>query len=689
MADSGRETLKRQGATIALCSRGIGKITRLATLLQTRDAKFVQAGPATRADVYVGWGNKPSGKRAMELAKKAGRPFVLLEDAFIRSHAPQSVSGEQSLGLCLDDLGIYYDASRSSRLEQLVKGACSDQHAIARGKQLMAHLARSKICKYNNFDPVQSVDIEAGFVLVVDQTWQDHSVSGAGADEQTFASMLDAAIAENPGSRIVVKLHPEVLADKKKGYLKDLATKAGCTLLADNINPWDLFKHTSCVYTVSSQLGFDALLAGRKVRCFGMPFYAGWGLTHDETTCDRRTGFKPDLAAIADAAFNQYASYVSAYDDEPNDAATAINQLTDIRNAHQENARLAAFYQVTPWKWTRIKSMFCPLAKDQTFFWTRKGAIAAAKKRHGDLVAWASRIDETLTIACKNAGVNLQRLEDGFIRSVGLGTNFHLPMSLIIDDLGIYYDPRQPSRLEYILQNATFQPDDLERAQNLIDTIVTNAISKYNVGETETLDGSIPADKNIILVPGQVDDDASIRFGGNGMTGAQLLSQVRSSNPDAFIIFKPHPDVLSGQRPGLRDKQTIEKYADINTGSSDISIGALIEICHAVHTISSLTGFEALLRGKQVHCYGLPFYAGWGLTIDSTVCPRRTRKLSLQMLAFATLIEYPRYHDPVANLPCGPEQVIRRIRQQREHPTDPNLLIRIRTTFGKWRSRLT
>ncbi|HFC04397.1 MAG TPA: capsular polysaccharide biosynthesis protein, partial [Rhizobiales bacterium] len=495
-----------------------------------------------------------------------------------------------------------------------------------------------------------------------------------------------AAIDENPGQTILVKLHPEVLAGKKQGYLKDLAIKHGCTLLTGNINPWQLFNRVSTLYTVSSQLGFDALMAGCKVRCFAMPFYAGWGLTTDETTCPRRQGHTPSIAAIAGAAFNQYARYIDACEATSCDVSTTINQLALIRDTHNQNKNLAAFYQITPWKWQRIKQMFRPAAKNRTFFFSQNGAINAAIKRQGDLVAWASRIDETFERTCQSKNVKLQRLEDGFIRSVGLGTNFHLPMSLIIDDLGIYYDSTRPSRLEHILENHAFTNDELSRAAALIDNIVENEISKYNLGEVMTIEDLLPQDQKIILVPGQVDDDASIRLGGGGMTSVDLLAQVRANNSDAFIIFKIHPDVLSGQRPGLRDTAEILKFADIP--APDTPINQLIAICNEVHTISSLTGFEALLRGKQVHCYGMPFYAGWGLTNDRTTCQRRSRKLTLEMLTFATLIKYPRYYDPVSSLPCGPEQIIRRIAQQRAAPSSPSLLIRTRTAFGKLRSRL-
>ena len=62
-----------------------------------------------------------------------------------------------------------------------------------------------------------------------------------------------------------------------------------------------------------------------------------------------------------------------------------------------------------------------------------------------------------------------------------------------------------------------------------------------------------------------------------------------------------------------------------------------------VHVLTSLAGFEALLRGKPVVCWGTPFYAGWGLTEDRAPTPRRSRVLSLDALVAGVLLLYPTY----------------------------------------------
>ena len=93
---------------------------------------------------------------------------------------------------------------------------------------------------------------------------------------------------------------------------------------------------------------------------------------------------------------------------------------------------------------------------------------------------------------------------------------------------------------------------------------------------------------------------------------------------------------------------------------------ALLGMVDQVHCLTSLTGFEALLRGLPVTVWGSPFYAGWGLTADrGPPFPpeRRLRQLSIDGLVAACLILYPRCLDPVTQLPCPPEVLLERLAQ--------------------------
>ena len=282
----------------------------------------------------------------------------------------------------------------------------------------------------------------------------------------------------------------------------------------------------------------------------------------------------------------------------------------------------------------------------------------------GEIVAWSSGVDASLQKECDDAGVTLARMEDGFIRSVGLGSDFNWPYSLVVDRKGIYYDPSRPSELEDILNAMPEHPDRtalLERAAALRVLILENGLTKYNTGFRAALPPKFPEGKKIVLVPGQVEDDASVRCGGFGMANLDLLRAVREARPDAFIVYKPHPDVERGNRQGAIPETETRRYAD--TTLRGYPMGRLLSLIHEVHTLTSQTGFEALLRGVKVCTYGGPFYAGWGLTEDKQSFPRRKARLNLDELVAGALLLYPSYYDWQTENFCRAEDACRRLLQ--------------------------
>jgi capsular polysaccharide export protein len=237
---------------------------------------------------------------------------------------------------------------------------------------------------------------------------------------------------------------------------------------------------------------------------------------------------------------------------------------------------------------------------------------------------------------------NVVRVEDGFLRSVGLGADLIRPLSWVVDRRGIYYDPTQPSDLEVLLQTTDFTPPLLERAARLRERIVACGITKYNVGGEGWQRPQVRG--RVVLVAGQVERDASIRLGTASVrTNIGLLEAVRRARPDAYIVYKPHPDVLAGVRAPGTDEQDARRWCDEVV--SNVAMSSLLPQADEVHVLTSLTGFEALLRGKPVVTYGQPFYAGWGLTQDHQPVARRTRRLTLDALVAGVLLLYPRYVD--------------------------------------------
>ncbi|WP_322788862.1 capsular polysaccharide export protein, LipB/KpsS family [Sphingobium herbicidovorans] len=281
--------------------------------------------------------------------------------------------------------------------------------------------------------------------------------------------------------------------------------------------------------------------------------------------------------------------------------------------------------------------------------------------------------------------VPIARVEDGFLRSKGLGAALTPPGSVVIDRQGIYYDASRPSDLESLLATHDFPPALIERARRLRAAIRASGVTKYGQEAGRMFD--LPPGRRTVLVVGQVEDDLSVQLGGAGVAGnLDLLQRVRQAEPDAHIIYRPHPDVQAGLRRGHLSDAVVHRHADVlDTGAP---LMTLVQAVDAVHVLSSLTGFEALLRDRPVTVHGMPFYAGWGLTRDlAEPNGRRGRSLTIDQLVAAALILYPRYLDPVTRLPCGPEIMVERLGSGSTSPT--SWLIRLRTLQGKLQRFMT
>jgi capsular polysaccharide export protein len=270
--------------------------------------------------------------------------------------------------------------------------------------------------------------------------------------------------------------------------------------------------------------------------------------------------------------------------------------------------------------------------------------------RGGALLLWGSAV----VPAGVPADARIVRVEDGFLRSVGLGAALARPLSWVFDSSGLYYDATRASDLEKVLQTESFSPQLLERARLLRERVVAAGITKYSVGAHSW---APPSNRKVVLVPGQVETDASLKFGAPAIrTNMGLLQAVRAAEPGCYLVYKPHPDVRAGLRAGGLGEDHAAMFCDEII--ADVAMGELLKQVDAVHVLTSLTGFEALLRHKPVTCYGQPFYAGWGLTNDMSPLARRSRTLSLDQLVAGALLLYPTYVSHLTSGGSTPEGVL-------------------------------
>lgn len=626
-----------------------GRVRRILTLAGL-PPRIGLPGPG---DLVAVWGRGPRAWRGEAVAARRGAGLLRVEDAFLRSVRPGRAGGEGPIGLVLDRRGIYYDASAPSDLEHLLaRHPLDDAVLLARAQEGIARMRAAELSKYNIHDPALAPP-PPGYVLVIDQLRGDASIAGAGADATRFRGMLAAALEEHPGARILIRTHPETVLGGRPGHFGPADAGGRVSLLTEPLSPWALLEGAVAVYTVSSLMGFEAILAGHRPRVFGAPFYAGWGLTEGEGPLPRR-GRRLTRAQLFAAAMLLHPVWYDPCRDRLCAFEDALAQLEAEVRAFREDRGGHVAVGMRLWKRPHLQRFF-GRERPLRFVDSPAQAAALARRTGRGLLVWAGR--ETPALASAAAGLPLRRVEDGFLRSRGLGAELVPPLSLVADDLGIYYDPTRESRLERLIA-APLPPGGEARAERLIAALVARGVTKYTPSATPL--PPLPAGHRI-LVPGQVEDDASIRLGaGKVRTNLDLLRAVRAANPGAVIVYKPHPDVEAGLRPGALPAEALRDLADAVLAGADPA--AAILACDELWTITSLMGFEALLRGRPVTCLGAPFYAGWGLTRDLGPLPARRRaRPTLAALVHAALIAYPRYSDPVSGLPCPVEVALDRL----------------------------
>ncbi len=649
------------------------------------------ASPETD-DIVVGWGNKPNTHQAISFARRHGLTYQRLEDGFL-SYANHPSMGSERLSLIVDSQGIYYDAGQPSALEADCNEVESwfDTEFCQRSEKLVEKVTLYGLSKYNH--PRWSLpewvrNDSRQKILLVDQVRNDMSVASALADETTFSRMLQEAQQQHPEALILIKTHPDILLGKKQGYFSEqieshkshegreshFSHESSIRLLTEDVHIPELMSAVEEVWCVSSQLGFEALLYGKKVHCFGLPFYAGWGLTEDRLSCDRRTA-RLTLPQLTAAALIRYPRYSLPGSQTLCEVEDVLEYLLEKRSrVDQGGVKTCYAVGFSLWKRAFVRQFVGDMAQQVKF----KGSAAAAMKavkasgQAASILVWGN-IEADLERWARDQGVPFWRMEDGFVRSVGLGADLRRPSCLVIDTRGLYYRAEQASDILTLLNKTSFDEQKRLRGRDLQALLNEQAVTKYNLGFSDQIGSSsrfrireLAGDRDIILVPGQYEADQSIQNSrGEIKSNVALLAATRRKYPGAFILFKEHPDLYSGVRPGALGEARATKYADLYI--THVDMHELLQECDRVSTMTSLTGFEALIRNKAVHVWGSPFYAGWGLTQDELAFPERTATITTEELVYTALVLYCRCYSWSRRSPASPEQVIAELAEERQH----------------------
>ncbi|WP_160888803.1 hypothetical protein [Halobacillus litoralis] len=631
--------------------------------------------------VFVVWGYKEP-EKVRDFAQQNGIKLIRTEDGFVRSLG-LGAGHSLPMSIVADDQGLYFNSQEPSQLESILQNHNfkKDKGTVKRAARIKDHLLNTKISKYNHVDPVNAAAIYGEKtrkrILVIGQVEEDASIK-YGADRKiTNNDLVREASKENPDAEIIYKPHPDVLNGHRNEVSNPDQVAHIATIVKEPLSLVDALDTIDHVYTITSLAGFEALIRGIPVTCFGMPFYAGWGLTDDRQSCDRRTK-KRTVEELFAAAYLLYPRYISLKTNQLISCEEAIDELKEAvdsdRRVKEEETKqkliakqnenklpfvrvgdnwdhdhlpVAYMFGFNPWKREHMSKFFSEYRTAYVFGSAELDRLLPylVDDTENVFVVWGFKESEEYRKYAEDNDVKLIRVEDGFVRSLGLGAGHSLPMSIVADSRTLYFDSRQASDLEITLQTYNFKKDkDLVRqAESNLQKLLDTKISKYNhVGpaKAERIYGE--KTKKRILVIGQVEEDASIKYGcDREITNNDLVRAAYKENPDAEIIYKPHPDVLNGHREEVSSPRDVEDIAMVVR--EPLSLIDSLETIDHVYTITSLAGFEALIRGISVTCFGMPFYAGWGLTDDRQSCNRRTRKLKIEELFAGAYLLYPRY----------------------------------------------
>ena len=607
-----------------------------------------------------------------------------------------------------DDLGSCFNVQTPTCLEKILNneseslfGKSSDDSLHARARDCINLIIQQQLSLVDHdlrqlsSEQIKSTEVFSQSrdlvkrIVVFDQPEGDPLVTNAQSSATDFSAMLRAARNDHTEAEIFLKLAHDNHGNTCPGYCDlSLARELGITIIDENINTIELIQSMDAVYVANSLHGLEAMLCKKPVYCFLPSFYGGWGLTHDADHLVYARRHRPHtIESLFAGIFLIYSHYLNPVSREPCELEELLSFLLLQKQIYRSNEYHNICVGFPPWKRAYVKrALFSPNGKTK-FFSSSKKAARYIKDQGSNshvkgsnaplrLVQWGEVESAGIAAVSEQTGVRVLRMEDGFVRSVGLGKYYIPPLSIVADSTGIYYNAQRASDLERFLSEKNFSETDKVRSGNIIQQLNKNRITKYNVGAMQVpadIQGAVDQfrkvnaeceDARVALVVGQVADDVSVKLGGARVrTDLELLAAVRQKRPSVLLLYKPHPDVVSGNvaknDANVLQLSEAKKLADLTV--SEVDMDVCLQSVDELHCNTSLAGFEALLRGKTVYVYGKPFYAGWGLTIDDVNIERRNRVLSLNELVHGVLVDYPRYIDYETGYFITIEQALARI----------------------------
>jgi capsular polysaccharide export protein len=668
------------GASAGVFSRNSLAFPHLEPLLGVRVVVgFPRRGDAAGLDFVVGWGDKPSADRPRAYGLRHGVPFLAAEDGFLRSAGSHRIK-PPPISLVLDDEGIYYRAATPSRLERLIAAAPGfDAARRAAAARALARVRAEKLTKYNTVGLPVAADGRRIGILLVDQVFADQSIAGGLASAASFAAMVEAALAAAPAADVAVKVHPDVLAGRATGYLLEHARRHDLALIADAGNPFDLLSRVDRVFTVTSQLGFEALVAGLPVRCFGVPFYAGWGLTEDTPTeapaaaALARRGVPRDLLDLFAAAYVAYPRYADPVRREAIDVEQAIDRLLEWRETFGRRDRAVTLVG-GPLDARLAEAAFGGGGAAVTLLPSpADGRLRSATAVGSPSPAGAATVLRWQTAGREGDGAGLVR--PGLVRDDRLGRAHGFDGSLFADPNGDPFHPDGP--LAALLATAEPEPVERARAGAVLSLLARTAFARIDLVAERAVapaaggDGA-PVSAVILAAPGE----GTAALGDSASPGeAAIVDAARAERPQArIVVLRERPRPTGQDRwPALRRTLLPPRRA---LPPPSRTMPAALSRAVTVHTDTAASALDALALGLPVVVHGRPLYAGWGFTLDRDP-PPRLRSLSLEDFVALAIVRAAGWTDPVSGLPATAEEVVHLFAAEPAGRPDAGLLVRL------------
>jgi capsular polysaccharide export protein len=631
--------------------------------LHVASARYKGSRPAW----VVGWGLKPDAAKAQRFAARNQLPYLTLEDGFLRS-VGLGVKRSPTYSIVADDIGAHYDATRPSRLENMLNGIAvaplpgdnpetdpaamlEDASFLQRARQCIDAIVAARLSKYNLSPEIDLPPSDRPRVLVVDQTAGDFAIRYGLANADSFRRMLAAARAENPDAEILIKTHPDVLTGQKRAHFSPADADARTRLLTDDISPIHLLQQVDKVYVVTSQLGFEALLAGRPVSCFGAPFYAGWGLTDDRCPVARRRQQR-SLEQVFAAAYMLYARYIDPDLGTRCEPERVIEHLALQRRWFHANAGDWVCHGFGRWQQRHVRD-YLTSPWNRLHFVQRlaDGPVDVAKAQPHLLVNGDGDAVPDNNWAMKT-GSTVWRTTQGLLSAPTAGSWLTPPLSMLVTLQATASKADAPLPLTEYLSQADFTAEQLERARRLREQwLATCQALDASKASRHRLQIDAGPGQRVILFAGSATSSPQ----GHDDQDEHLLTTLRRDHPQAYILYSPATTRSNRHSKPPRARTGYDKLIDPH------ALGEALNLADELHTLHSPVGFDALLHGCRVVTYGQPFYAGWGLTEDRDSRLRRERQVSLDRLAYAVLVEYSRYINDDTGQFTTPEMAITRL----------------------------